>query len=139
MTRILVLALLTTLAACGGADQSASSDAAASKKAEAPDPGRQAFRQCAVCHSVVDPSTPAGKIQLAGPNLFGIYNDKAAIREGFAYSKALKAADITWDAASLDAFIERPSTFVRGNRMGYVGEPDPDKRDAIIKYLKKQK
>jgi len=99
----------------------------------------KAFRPCAVCHSVADPATPKGKIRLAGPNLFGIYGAKAGRLENFSYSKALLESGVVWDDASLDGYIEKPSTFIRGNRMAYVGKRKPEKRAAIIAYLKEQK
>ncbi|MBX2805174.1 MAG: c-type cytochrome [Hyphomicrobiales bacterium] len=159
MSRIVVLIAALLMAACGGEKTASDSKSAASasekvsngetatsaaaeKVAEAaPEPidPERAYRPCAVCHSVADPNTPKGKIQLAGPNLFGIYGAKAAQQEGFAYSQAMRDAGITWNDENLDAYIERPSTFIRGNRMAYVGERNPDKRAAIIEYLKAQK
>ena len=161
MSRILVLSAALLLAACGGeksggetksakpaaekasnGETEAQTPVAAEKVAEAaPEPidPERAYRPCAVCHSVADPNTPKGKIQLAGPNLFGIYGAKAAQQEGFAYSQAMRNSGIVWNDENLDGYIERPSTFMPGNRMAYVGERNPEKRAAIIEYLKAQK
>jgi len=164
MTRIILsgLALLLTAACSGGgevSEQSNGASASAEKSANsaetasaATDEGEQiaattpepidperAFRPCAICHSVADPNTPKGKIQLAGPNLFEIYGAPAARLDNFAYSQAMRDSGVVWNDEALNAFIERPSTFLRGNRMAYAGERNADKRTAIVEYLKAQK
>ncbi len=123
-------AIVITATACGSSDGEPSA---------ASDPARAAFRPCAVCHSVADPATPAGQIRLAGPNLHGVVDAPAARRDDFAYSSAMRASNVTWDAASLNAYIENPKAFVRGNRMAFAGESDPDQRALIIDYLKRKK
>jgi cytochrome c len=105
-------------------------------EAAAPPSGERLFSQCAVCHSVAPPDTPSGKMRLIGPNLFGIYGKHSAHLDGFAYSKAMRAADLTWDDATLDQWIENPQKLVPGNRMAFAGEPDATKRAAIVEYLK---
>ena len=95
----------STTDTAAGSDTSTGAEASASTAEAAPAPidPQRAFRPCAVCHSVADPSTPKGRIQLAGPNLFGIYKAKAAQQENFAYSNALREADIVWNEEALDA------------------------------------
>jgi len=47
--------------------------------------GRLAFQQrCSACHTLAD-----GGANLAGPNLWGVVNNPAGSKEGFAYSAAL--------------------------------------------------
>ncbi|MEO0399395.1 MAG: c-type cytochrome [Pseudomonadota bacterium] len=97
--------------------------------------GRRAFAACAICHSVRPASEglQAGKI---GPTLSGIVGRYSASIDAFAYSRAFQKTSFIWDEARLDAFIASPGAVVRGNRMSYPGEPDPEKRAAIIAYLK---
>ena len=93
--------------------------------------GKRRFSQCAVCHSVKE-----GDASRVGPNLFGIYGKAAASVDGFAYSKAMREAEIVWDDERLDAFLANPPSYIRGNRMAYVGERKPENRAALIAYLK---
>lgn len=95
----------------------------------APPTGQQVFEQrCTVCHSL----QPApGKM---GPPLAGVVGRKAASVPGFAYSSALKASNITWTPAELDAFIKAPGKKVPGTKM-LLGAPDDAQRAAVIQYL----
>ncbi|MEL7487786.1 MAG: c-type cytochrome, partial [Pseudomonadota bacterium] len=121
------VAVLLLLGACGmeNADDSAAPD------------GRALFRRaCAICHLVADPETPAGKIKLVGPNLYGVYGAPAGRRADYAYSAAMASSDVVWTDTTLDAFLTKPSDFMKGTRMSYVGESDASNRAAIIGYLK---
>lgn len=70
-----------------------------------------------------------------GPNLHGLFGRKAGSVQGFAYSKAMKASGIVWDAKTLDRYLAAPTTTVPGTRMvAKVG--DPARRAALIAYLK---
>ena len=84
-----------------------------------------------MCHAV-DAAKPDG----LGPNLWGIYNGKAARRARFNYSLALKKSAIVWTDANLDRWLANPSTMVKGNRMLFAGIPRQPVRADIIAYLK---
>ena len=70
--------------------------------------GRQVFRKCQACHSI-DP----GKNML-GPSLAGIIGRKAGSEAGYNYSPAMKQANITWDAKTLDTYLADPAKTVPG-------------------------
>jgi cytochrome c len=70
-----------------------------------------------------------------GPNLNKLFGRKAGTAPGFAYSPALKASGIVWDAKTLDAYLAAPTKVVPGTRM-VVKVPDPARRAALITYLK---
>ncbi|WP_226946694.1 c-type cytochrome [Rhizorhabdus phycosphaerae] len=110
--------------------------AALSAPAQAQDAaaGKRAFLKCAACHSI-KPGDP-NKI---GPNLSGVVGRKAGSATGFRYSAAMKAkgAGITWDAATLDKWLTRPSAVIPGTSMAFGGIPNPAERAALIAYLKK--
>jgi len=53
---------------------------------------------------------------------------------GYNYSPALRAAQITWDAKTLDQWLQGPQKLVRGSKM-YLVVQDPVQRAAIIAYL----
>ena len=88
------------------------------------------FERCLACHA----GTEATKD--LGPNLAGVVGRKAGSREDFRYSRALARSGITWDEASLDAFLKAPDQFVPGTRMPFEGLASDAERAAIVQYLK---
>ena len=92
--------------------------------------GRKAFNQCQICHT-----TEVGGPNRLGPNLAGISGAKAAAKSGFTYSAALKKSGLSWNAKTLDAWLQKPSALVPGNRMIYAGMSDPTTRANMIAYL----
>ena len=87
------------------------------------------FATCAACHSVTSGTTSFG------PNLRGVAGRKAASLEGYAYSPALKASAIVWDAQTLDHWLTSPQKAVPGTKMPFTGIADPDRRKQIVDYL----
>ena len=90
--------------------------------------GKAAYAACAACHSV-DGSNGAG------PSLQGVVGRKAGGFAGFRYSRAMKAADTTWDAVSLDAYVADPQKAIPGNVMPFSGLPDAKVRADLVAYL----
>ena len=131
-----ILALAAPLSGCGDKAESASGASpapaqTAAAPASAEERGRKQYNERAVCHTANE-----NEGNRVGPNLFGIAGRAAGQVEGFAYSRALTEADIVWTDENLDAFIENPQAFLRGNRMAYAGQRDAQKRADIIAYLK---
>lgn len=86
---------------------------------------------CRTCHSMRE-----GDHRL-GPSLYGVVGRKAGSIEGFAFSSAMRSANIVWDEKTLDQFITDPEKVVHGNGMKpFGGISDPKQRDEIIAYLK---
>ena len=95
------------------------------------DPNQAQFlKSCGTCHAT-EPGAPSRQ----GPNLAGVYGRKAGRLQGFKFSAALAGADWTWDAASLDKWIENAQAMRPGVVMPYR-QADPEKRAKIIEYLK---
>lgn len=102
--------------------------------AQAPAPsvpkGKMAYtNQCANCHRTSTENT------VDGPGLQGIFGQKAAQREGFAYSDAMKNQSLVWDEATLDKYLEAPDKVVPGGKMT-LAVPKVADRANIIAYLK---
>ncbi|MGO9357184.1 MAG: c-type cytochrome [Xanthobacteraceae bacterium] len=91
--------------------------------------GKSVFNKCAICHS------PAPGKNSVGPSLFGVVGRPSATGAGFAYSDAMKAANKTWDEATLDAYLTDPKAMVPGTKMIFPGLPKPEDRANVIAYL----
>jgi cytochrome c len=89
-----------------------------------------AFGICRSCHSVEKGQT------VIGPSLFGVYGTRAGDVTGYDFTPELKASGLVWNDATLDKWLTNPVGLVPGTRMGYAGQPDPEKRRLIIAYLK---
>lgn len=120
-------------AAGGGQVRPAPSGAAATPVAAAAAAPPASYAQCRSCHSV-EPGR-----NMIGPSLHDIVGKPAAAVPGYAYSNALKASGLTWDAATLDAWLASPAKLVPGNKMVFAGQTNPAKRQEIIDYLAAQK
>lgn len=92
--------------------------------------GKLAFNSsCRTCHSVDE-----GDNRL-GPNLHDLIGREAG-SEKYAYSPAMSASKVVWDAETLDRFIENPNAVVPGNNMKpFGGISDPKIRAGIVQYL----
>ena len=91
--------------------------------------GKSVFNKCAVCHTI-DPAKKG-----VGPTLFGVVGRQSATVEGYSSSTAMKAANKTWDAATLDVYLTDPKAMVPGTKMTFAGLPKPEDRANVIAYL----
>jgi nitrite reductase (NO-forming) len=91
--------------------------------------GRQVFRKCQACHSL-----DAGKNGV-GPSLARIVGEKAGDAPGYNFSPAMKASNLVWDAATLDAYLTDPQKVVPGNKMPFPGLKTERERNAVIALL----
>ena len=139
------LILLTiTLVSCGDSDTKINASntakpteivqvAANSAEISPMERGAKLYKRCKACHTLED-----GGRHKVGPNLWDIYGKKAGSKDGFAYSKVMSASEVIWDDKTMDGYIAKPSTFMKGNRMSFVGIKKQEDRDALQLYLKAQ-
>ena len=92
--------------------------------------GEKVFKKCKACHSLEE-----GKKKV-GPSLFGVVGGPAAGMKGFKYSKTMRESGLTWDEATLDAYLENPRKFLKGNRMAFPGLKKPEDRENVIAYIR---
>ncbi len=94
--------------------------------------GEQIYQRCFACHAIDRDRT--------GPRHAGLFGRVAGSVPSFPYSPAMKRAGakgLVWNAETLDAFLESPTTYIPGTRMGYAGIKDPQERADLIAYLKR--
>jgi len=93
--------------------------------------GATIFKRCRACHTL----DQDGRHKV-GPNLWAVYGSAAGSKEGYAYSKAMLASDITWDAESMDAYLKRPADYVPRGKMSFIGLKKQQDRDAVQAYIR---
>lgn len=99
-------------------------------QAEDAEAGSKVFKiQCSACHAAV-----AGKKGI-GPSLFGVVGRAAGTVPDFRYTDANKNSGLTWDAATLDRYLQAPRQVVPGTAMAYAGLKNDTQRADLIAYL----
>ena len=91
--------------------------------------GAQVFAQCKICHSL-----EAGK-NMVGPSLHGLIGRQAGSVPGYAYSPAMKNANVTWNNDTLSKYLTDPKAFIPGDKMVFAGVKDPSKLGDLLAYL----
>lgn len=95
--------------------------------------GETVFKKCTSCHNADN-----GGGNGTGPNLWAIVGAQAGGKDGFGYSGALTKAGLTWDFETLDGFLEKPSKYLKGTNMNFIGLKKTSDRAAVIAYLNAQ-
>lgn len=91
--------------------------------------GKTVYARCAACH---DLNTGATRL---GPSLKGVVGRTSGTMPNFNYSQAMKDKAVTWDAASLDAYLAGPARYVPGNRMAFPPLANAQDRADLIAFL----
>lgn len=91
--------------------------------------GKTQFNKCAACHSI-----KPGENKI-GPSLHGVVGRPSHSIEGFNYSEAMKAYNVTWTDEELNKYLENPRGVVAGTKMIFVGLKKEDERANLIAYL----
>ena len=116
-----IAAMAASLAFVGAVPALADGDAVA---------GKAVFNQCKACHQV-GPEAKNG----VGPVLNGIVGRKAGEAPGYNYSDANKGSGLTWDEATLRAYLTDPKAKVPGTKMIFPGIKREKQLDDLMAYL----
>ena len=95
--------------------------------------GEVIVKRCVSCHSF-----DKGGANKVGPNLWGVPGSQKISKKDFAYSKAMQAAGGVWDDESLFKFLHKPSQFIPGTKMTFVGLSKPEDIANVIAFLKEK-
>ena len=93
--------------------------------------GKKVFNKCKACHLLNK------KKNRIGPHLVNIFGRKAGSVKNFRYSRAMKKSGIIWNKKTLSDYLEKPRSFIKGNRMPFAGLPKKSDRDNLIMFLEK--
>ena len=96
--------------------------------------GEKVFNKCKACHGVKE----GGKNKL-GPNLWNIVGAPIAAKDGYKYSKALKAYAEeagNWNEENLTVWLKKPKGLVKKTKMIFPGLKKADDITNILAFLK---
>jgi len=88
---------------------------------------------CAACHTIIESVRDK-----SGPNLNGVFGRTAGTEDySGGYSEEMTASGLTWEVATLQAFLNSPALMVRGTKMVFRGLPDFEARMDLSCYLER--
>lgn len=92
--------------------------------------GANLVKKCTICHDFS--KNGPNKI---GPNMWNVVNRKKGSEAGFQYSKALLDKGGVWTYEDLYHMINKPSAFIPGTKMNFIGFKKPQDVADVIAYL----
>jgi len=93
--------------------------------------GEKTFKKCTACHLVDKEKNKTG------PHLVNLFGREAGSLESFKkYSKAIKTSGIVWNEETLDGFLAKPKSYLKGTKMAFAGLKKEEDRANVIAYLK---
>ena len=92
--------------------------------------GKKVFKKCAACHSI----NQGGKNKI-GPKLWNVMFRPVGSVTDYKYSKALSDYKKDWNWEEMNGFLIKPSTWIKGNKMGFAGLKKEKDRASVILYL----
>jgi len=94
--------------------------------------GKELFQKlCFTCHTI-----DKGGANKVGPNQWDLVGRKKASEAGFSYSSALQNMGGEWTYEDINHMIFKPTAYVKGTKMAFVGVPKEQDRADIIAYLR---
>ncbi len=95
--------------------------------------GKKIISKCISCHTF-----EKGAPHKVGPNLWNIFGSTKGELEGYKFSSALANKGGIWDEESLFAFLSKPSKYIPGTKMSFIGLEKPEDIANVIMFLKTQ-
>ena len=92
--------------------------------------GEKVFKKCKACHSIKQ-----GGGNKIGPKLWNVMFRPVAQITDYKYSKALTSYGKEWDWEEMNGFLIKPSSWIKGNKMGFAGLKSEKDRASVILYL----
>ena len=92
--------------------------------------GEKVFRKCKACHSIKQ-----GGKNKTGPKLWNVMFRPVGSITDYKYSKALSGYKKDWTWEEMNGFLIKPSTWIKGNKMGFAGLKKEKDRASVILYL----
>ena len=93
--------------------------------------GAKVWKKCTSCHNADE-----GGAHGTGPNLYDVVGRAAAAREGFKYSAAMASSELTWDYETLNDYLAKPTKYLSGTNMNFIGLKKEADRAAVIEFLR---
>ena len=92
--------------------------------------GKNVFKKCAACHSI-----KKGGGNKIGPKLWNVMFRPVGAITDYKYSKALSTYGKEWSWEEMNGFLIKPSTWIKGNKMGFAGLKNEKDRASVLLYL----
>ena len=92
--------------------------------------GKKVFKKCAACHSIKQ-----GGGNKIGPKLWNVMFRPVGAVSDYKYSKSLTEYKKNWTWEEMNGFLIKPSTWIKGNKMGFAGLKKEKDRSSVILYL----
>ena len=92
--------------------------------------GKKVFKKCAACHSIKQ-----GGGNKIGPKLWNVMFRPVGAVTDYKYSKSLSNYKKEWNWEEMNGFLIKPSTWIKGNKMGFAGLKKEKDRASVILYL----
>jgi len=93
--------------------------------------GAKVWKKCTSCHNVEN-----GGANSTGPNLWGIVGRAAGAKGDFKYSAAMTGSGLTWDYQTLNDYLAKPTKYLSGTNMNFIGLKKEEDRAAVIEFLR---
>ena len=94
------------------------------------DHGKKVFKKCSACHSIKE----GGKNNI-GPKLWSVMFRPVASINDYKYSNALAEYKKEWTWEEMNGFLLKPSSWIKGNKMGFAGLKKDKDRASVMLYL----
>ena len=92
--------------------------------------GEKVYKKCKACHSIKQ-----GGGNKIGPALWNVIFRPVGSITDYKYSKALSTYGKEWNWEEMNGFLIKPSSWIKGNKMGFAGLKSEKDRASVILYL----